>query len=336
MGPGEKAVEATAAPRAETATATTRTAEPSSSVESTLSPFEAFWRDILADTRKVPLKPTLRRRSNLDGPGVVVYEVGYSSLDGIRIHGFYARPRRTAGRGGLPAVALFHGYGDHAYPEWAVRFAQRGFAAVSIDERGHGKSIYRYSGGPVKRYQPGFPGLMVDGITNPRHYSMVGIIADCDRAVDFLVSRPEVDANRIGVTGGSMGGAMSIILPALDARVKAAAAGVPYLCDIPDSIRRAKADPFLEVTRYIEENPGDKKRAMRTLSFVDAYRFAPKVKVPVLVGVGMADYICPYPGILKTYRRLRGRKQLLRRENEGHVVLTGWREAVFTWMGKYL
>lgn len=264
-----------------------------------------------------------------------MYDAAYSSLDGMRVRGFYARPRVQTGAK-LPAVALFHGYGDHAYYEWAARFAARGFAAVSIDERGHGGSTWRRTRGAWKKYQPGFPGLMTDGIRTPRGYSMVGIVADSVRAVDFLVSRPEVDAERIGVTGGSMGGAMSIIVPALDSRVKAGAAGVPYLCDIPDSIDRARADPFLEVNRYLEANPGDRARVMRTLSFVDAMRFAPKVRVPELVGVGMQDYICPPEGIFRTYKRLRGPKRVLVRENEGHVVLTGWREAVFAWMERHL
>lgn len=320
-----------------TTTAATATIEPTLSVEPTLSPLDAFWQGVLAEARSVPLRPMVKPRTDLGTATSAVYEIAYSSLDGLRIHGFYARPRRTAGERSLPAVALLHGYGDHAYPEWATRFADRGFAAVSIDERGHGKSIYRTTGGgATKPYQPGFPGLMVDGIRSPRTYSMVGIVADSDRAIDFLVSRPEVDPNRIGVTGGSMGGAMSIILPALDKRVKASAAGVPYLCDIPDSIRLAKADPYLEVTRYLQKRPQDKKRVMNTLSHVDAYRFAPKVKVPVLVGVGMADYICPYQGILKTYKRLKGPREMLLRKDEGHVVLTGWREAVFEWMEKYL
>lgn len=325
------------------ATTATRSAEAtagdsatSAAAESTLTAFDAFWRDVLAETRAVPLRPTMTPRPDLAEPGVIVYDTTYFSLDGVRIHGFYARPRAVPAGRKLAAVVLLHGYGDHAYSSWAARFAKRGFAAISIDERGHGSSTKQIVYGTTRTYKPGFPGLMVDHITNPRLYSMVGIVADSDRAIDFLVSRPEVDTQRIGVTGGSMGGAMSVIIPALDSRVKAAAGGVPYLSDIPDSIRRAKADPFLEVTRYLERRPQDRTKVMRTLSFVDTVQFAPKVKIPVLIGVGMQDYICPPPGIFKMYRRLRGPKQMLVRRDEGHVVLTGWRERVFEWMEEYL
>lgn len=344
-GPSAKVAERSAARRvAGTAAsgASTTSTQPAAATGTSppkraVSSFDLFWRQVLAESRALPLRPVLTSRPDLRKPGVVVFDVMYSSLDGMRIHGFYARPTGVPSGRKLRAVALFHGYGDHAYSAWAARFAARGFAAISIDERGHGRSTRRTVDGKVTKYRPGFPGLMVDGIAgNPRDYSMIGIVADSMRAVDFLASRPEVDPNRMGVTGGSMGGAMSIIVPALDRRVRAAAAGVPYLSDIPDSIRRAKADPFLEVTRYVEEHPRDRAKVMKTLSFVDTVNFARKVRVPELVGVGMQDYICPPPGIFKMYRRLRGPKEMLVREDEGHVVLTGWRERVFAWMKRRL
>ena len=53
----------------------------------------------------------------------------------------------------------------------------------------------------------------------------------CVRAVDFLYSLPEFDGNTVGVTGGSQGGALSIVTAGLDPRIKFLAAFYPALCD---------------------------------------------------------------------------------------------------------
>ena len=46
-------------------------------------------------------------------------------------------------------------------------------------------------------------------------------IWDAKRALDYLVSRPEVDATRVGAAGCSGGGALTAFIAALDARLKA-------------------------------------------------------------------------------------------------------------------
>src|SRR5690606_34614944 len=54
----------------------------------------------------------------------------------------------------------------------------------------------------------------------------------CVRANDFLTSLPQFDGTNLGVTGGSQGGALSIITAALDSRVKYLAAYYPALSDL--------------------------------------------------------------------------------------------------------
>ena len=72
----------------------------------------------------------------------------------------------------------------------------------------------------------------VCGVTWP------GIVAwDDMRTVDYLVSRPEVDANRIGCVGVSLGGYRSLLLAGLDARISAACV-VGFMSTVRPMIRK--------------------------------------------------------------------------------------------------
>ena len=70
------------------------------------------------------------------------------------------------------------------------------------------------------RFNPGYPGLLTHGIESPDTYSYKGVITDCSRAVDFLLSRPEVDTQCIFACGISQGGGLTLITTALRPEIK--------------------------------------------------------------------------------------------------------------------
>ncbi len=186
------------------------------------SDFKEFWNMRLSELKSVkagfePDKPV----SKGDIIGRDVWFMGYGN---VKLHGYIVEPANVKANQKLPAVLLLHGYSDYGRPSWAERYARMGFIAFAIDVRGHGKSR--------QNYNPGFPGLMVDNITDSKNYSLVGVILDAIRGIDFLDTLPEADRNRIYVSGSSMGGGSAMIVSAIDARVRAVAAGVPFLNNI--------------------------------------------------------------------------------------------------------
>ncbi|MBN1481004.1 hypothetical protein EH223_00855 [candidate division KSB1 bacterium] len=64
---------------------------------------------------------------------------------------------------------------------------------------------------------------------HPEKYIYAGVYTDCLRAVDFLASRPEIDASRIGVEGGSQGGELSFATVMLDDRIIFCAPDIPWV-----------------------------------------------------------------------------------------------------------
>lgn len=120
---------------------------------------------------------------------------------GEKLYGFLHLPMRP---GPHPAVALLHGFGgNHIEPHALFAKAARAFAAAGVatlrfDFRGSGDS------------EGEFQAATLDGETEDAH-----------RALDFLTSQPEIDAQRICLGGLSLGGLIAACTASGDSRVRA-------------------------------------------------------------------------------------------------------------------
>jgi cephalosporin-C deacetylase-like acetyl esterase len=130
----------------------------------------------------------------------------------------------------LPAIVVSPGHGftgkatDYTF---ASTFARNGFAVLSYDPIGQGERLqYPDPADPSKTLLKASTGEHGEAGLQP---TLIGdapariIVWDSIRAVDYLLSRPEVDPNRIGAFGCSGGGTMTSLLGAIDTRVHAIA-----------------------------------------------------------------------------------------------------------------
>ncbi|MFI8365983.1 alpha/beta fold hydrolase [Streptomyces sp. NPDC085466] len=144
-----------------------------------------------------------------DEPPPVQREDRALDLDGVRIDTSYFTGE---GSGRRPAVLLAHGFGgskDDVRPQ-AERLARDGYAVLTWSARGFGAS-----GGQI-------------GLNDPDHE-----VRDVRKLVDWLAARPEVLLDkagdpRVGVTGASYGGAISLLAAGHDPRVDAIAPQITY------------------------------------------------------------------------------------------------------------
>lgn len=122
----------------------------------------------------------------------------------------------------VPAMVLVHGGGGKAFCEWVKIWNERGYAAISMsleghmpDENGEGKHQHEFSGPTrVGRF---------DDVEKPLEEQwMYHAVSDILIAHSLLASLPEVDANRIGITGISWGGILSSLVSGVDNRLKCA------------------------------------------------------------------------------------------------------------------
>jgi len=243
--------------------------------------FDQFWDSLKSDVSRIPLEPDVTPDPLRSSDDIEVFQVFYNSLDHVRIAGWYCIPRERSGP--LAAVMVVPGY--QSDPSITKEWARRGYATLSVAPRGKLRSN--------SQFNPGYPGLLTYGIVDRNIYSYRGFYIDAMRGVDFLLSRDEVDSDRIGVTGSSQGGGLTITTAAMRPEIKVAAAGAPYLTGYMDSIELTHTYPYQEINDYLRLHPDSRQQVEETLNYFDCINFAHLVTCPIIVNVGMQDNVCP-------------------------------------------
>ncbi len=266
--------------------------------------FREFWQRLIDEASGRPLEFRMRRDGRPSRRGVETWVVQYTGLAGKTIHGWYAAP---AGARRSPAILYLSGYG--ARPVSApVGLAGRGWAALAIDVRGN----------PVDRVRPRpFEDYCIEGIESPDTYVYREIVGHALRALDFLLSREEVDPDRIAVVGVSEGGGIAILLGALSPAVAAAAADAPMLVDFPLSLRAASW-PYTEIARLMNQRPELRGPIASTLRHFDAVNFAPDVHCPILLSIGLLDRVSLPAAVFGLYNVLPEPKEIRWFPKAGH------------------
>ncbi|HVH72154.1 MAG TPA: acetylxylan esterase, partial [Candidatus Dormibacteraeota bacterium] len=208
-----------------------------------------------------------------------------------------------------------------------------GFVALAFDPIGQGEREQTYDPqlqGPLagwsvpEHIQAGAQSILI-GESAARFF-----IWDAMRALDYLASRPDVDAERIGAAGCSGGGALTTFLGALDSRIKAA---VPAC--FPNSFRLLFRGPDPDTEMSLPEFLG---RGLDVADFVELS--APN---PWLIQATESDYFTPAAARLvyeeaRRWYRLYGAEDKLRffvgPGPHGTPLVS--REAVYEWMIRWL
>jgi cephalosporin-C deacetylase len=279
--------------------------------------FDEFWNTTMARAADVPLRPAFDYVPERSTDEVAVYDVHYDSWEGVRISGWYAVPRREYLPGPYPALMLLPGYISE--PVIPRNWAMQGYAAFAVAPRGKLRSN--------QRFNPGYPGLLVHNIVDPNTYGYRGFYVDAVRAVDAVLTRPEVDADRVGLHGSSQGGALTITTAALLPDVVACgAAGAPYLCGFMESAKLTHSYPYEEINEYLRVHPDHERQVAESVGYYDGINFAPGIRAPMLVYIGLEDDVCPPETGFAVHDAMTCEKELLTYERCGHDAGIFWAE----------
>ena len=243
--------------------------------------FDAFWHDVLRQASAIPLEAEVIPDPLRTSEDVEVFQVFYTSIDHVRVAAWYCRPVRTAEP--TPAVMLLPGY--QMDPPIPKEWARKGYIALSVAPRGKLRSN--------RQFNPGYPNLLTYNIVDRHTYAYRGFYVDTWRGIDFLLSRPEVEATRLGVAGSSQGGGLTITTAAMRSEVRAASAGAPYLCGFMDAIELTHTYPYEEINDFLRLHAESRPEVEETLAYFDGLSFADRISCPIIVNIGLQDNVCP-------------------------------------------
>lgn len=268
--------------------------------------FDAFWEARLKELAGVKPEFSVEPVPERSTAKVDTCRVRMRSHGGVRVNGWLTIPK---GKGPWPGLVSVAGYGGAETIHPATWRDQTVTLALSIRGQGDSQEDIDPKG---QEY------MFLNLTTNPADYIYVGAYLDIVRAVDLLCSRPEVDARRIGIEGGSQGGGLSLAGAALDPRIVACAAAVPWLCDWPDYAVTAPWAPENYPKLLAERKDLSLAKLHTILSYVDVLNLAPRIHCPVTVSMGLVDDTCPPRTIMAVYNRITAPKSIRYYPHGGH------------------
>lgn len=243
---------------------------------------EALWSDF--DPRQDPLDVQIVREWS-EGEitfRYVTYHIGTFKGKAARMAAFYAFPK---GARKLPALLHIHGGGQRAFLEEVTFYAKRGYACLSVNWGGREMESAQPGDpntdwgavDPTQQNVPGYFNLLpgekyLDPVESPRNNNWYLLTIGCRRGLTFLEQQPEVDPDKLGVYGHSMGGNLTVYVAGSDSRVKVAAPSVG------GSGFRTVPRPLLPEERK-QMPKGDVNLFAATLGFES---YSPHVNAPLL------------------------------------------------------
>ncbi|MFZ0530666.1 MAG: acetylxylan esterase [Propionicimonas sp.] len=277
--------------------------------EAAPSDFDEAWARTLAEARQVPMVPRVEPVAT--GLQLVrSYDVSFPGFAGDPIRAWLTVPATASGR--LPVVVTYNGYGGgRGLPIEHITWATAGYAELFMDTRGQGSS-WGNGGGTPDPHDAGAagPGYLTRGIESFDGYYYRRLVTDAVRAVDAARTLPQVDPDRVVVTGISQGGGLAIAVAGLADRLVAAMPDVPFLCHFSRAIALADSDPYQEVARYLAVHRSDPARVFTTLAYIDGIHHAARASAPALFSVGLLDHTCPPSTVYAAYHAWRGPRQI--------------------------
>jgi cephalosporin-C deacetylase len=263
--------------------------------------FEAYWDGVDSELARYPAAPELERLARHSADFATVYGVRLTSIGPYRIFGYFSVP---TGDGPFPALLQLPGYGSVVTPPHPDDRAR--YVILALMHRGQ-----RHADQP---FAAAYPGLLTHGIDDPATYIYRGIVADCLRGAEFLLSRPEVDTNRVAVLGNEL----AVITAARRPRFQALVPTVgSHFYRLMEARARTSAYPIEEVNDYLLTFPERADAVGQTLAHFDPLHHADRVAATTLLSYGSNGSLTGSAWIQPLRDALAGPVEGYRMTNEG-------------------
>lgn len=293
--------------------------------------------------KKTPLDATVT--GTLGRDDIVVEKLHYQSRPGLYVTGNLYRPKKIAGK--LPAVLYVCGHSNKgrngnksAFQDHGLWFATNRYVCLAVDtlQLGEIPGVHHGTYGRPYLHLKAYGIADRDLVENRWWWQSAGYTpagVECwngVRGIDYLLSRPDVDPERIAVTGISGGGAASFWIAAADERVK---------CAVPVS---GMSDLESYVTNKVINGHCDCMFLINTFQWEWTTIAALVAPRPLLFANSDNDRIFPMDGnrriidSLRTLYKMHGKPGLVDEyvSKGGHDYRPDLRVAIFQWINKHI
>jgi cephalosporin-C deacetylase len=293
--------------------------------------FDAFWDKGLEEIRAT--KPDVEiNESDFQTDFAKCSDLFFTGAGGARVHAKLLQPKITSGK--APAVLMFHGYSGDA-GEWIDKlgYAAQGITVAAMDCRGQGG--LSEDSGSVKGWT--LRGHIVRGLDDaPEKLLFRSIFLDTAQLARVVMDMDGVDETRVGVTGRSQGGGLTLACASLVPEIKLAAPVFPFLCDykrVWDLDLGAQA--YAELTEYFRKFDALHEREneiFTKLGYIDSQHLAPRIKARVMMTTGLMDKVCPPSTQFAAYNKIKSEKSMVIYPDYAHEDLPGEADRIFQFM----
>ena len=254
--------------------------------------FQSYWQDLLHELASIPPAPEVEPLPIRSTDYADCYTLHLTSVGPYRIFAYLSIPH---GQGPFPARCYLPRYATvvEPIPQGAPNGLRGRYVTLSVGVRGS-----RMANQP---YTADIPGWYTEGIDDSQSYVFRGIVADCCRGLEYLVSRREVDPSRVVAIGNDL----TIIAAALTPHVTHVVCNPSLFYRSADLAPTTEFYPLEEINDYLRLHPEKKDAVHDTLNRFDLRWFAPQVSVPTLVaeaglaGAMTGDVLAPLGELLR-------------------------------------
>jgi cephalosporin-C deacetylase len=295
--------------------------------------FEAYWAAALAELDALDPCAALEPSSFTAAAGhAECFDLWFTGVGGARVHAKYLRPAGAVSP--HPAVLRFHGY-TLGSPDWSsmLGWVGHGYSVAALDCRGQG-GLSEDPGGVRGNTQRGH---IVRGLDDaPEKLLYRQIYLDCAELARIVMGFEEVDAARVGATGASQGGGLTLACAALEPRVRRAAPVYPFLTDYQRTWEMGLAvDAYQELQthfRLFDPRHERERETFTRLGYIDVQHLAPSIRGEVLLITGLNDTICPPSTQYAAYNKIEAPKRHVLYPDFGHETLPGADDLIYEFM----
>lgn len=269
-------------------------------------------------------------------PGAECLHLYFTGAGGARVHAKILRPREPSGR--HPAVLIFHGYSIDS-GDWSdkLNFVAQGYTVAALDCRGQG-GLSVDEGGVIGNT---LHGHIIRGLDDalsgsPEKLLYCQIFLDTAQLAKIVMEMPNVDPQRVGATGASQGGALTVACAALEPRIKLAAPMYPFLSDYKRVWEMDQTkDAYLELKDYFrlfDPTHAREDTIFEKLGYIDIQFLAARIRAEVLWGIGLADTVCPPSTQFAVYNKITSSKTMVMYPDFGHEWIPDYQDQIFQFL----